>query len=80
MAVLSEADRVDAWASWMQDNPDDTPFAKQELRDALNATDNWIQANQASFVAALPEPFSSQSTLDQKVRLFTYVVAKRWEV
>lgn len=78
MAVLPETDRVDAWARWMQDNADDTPFTKDELRAALDATDDWIEANQASYVAALPAPFRTQSTTAQKVQLFTYVTAKRF--
>ncbi len=78
MAVLTEEERVDSWARWMQDNAEDTPFIKQELRSALDATDDWIEANQASFVAALPAPFRTQSTTAQKVQLFTYVTAKRF--
>ncbi len=80
MAVLNEQDRVDAWARFMQDNGDDTPFTKADVRAAIDATDEWIVANQASFVAALPAPFQNLSTLDQKVRMFTYVVGKRWMV
>ncbi len=80
MAVLSEADRVDAWSRWMQDNEDDTSFTKDELRDAVNATDDWIQANQANYVAALPSPFRTQSNLKQKLMLFTYVTGKRFGV
>ena len=78
MATLSEEDRVDTWARWMQDNADETSFTKPELRAAVDATDDWIEANQASFVAALPAPFRTQSSLEQKVQLFTYVTAKRF--
>ena len=80
MATLSEADRIDTWARWMQDNAEDTPFTKDELRAAVDATDDWIETNQASFVAALPDPFRTESTVTQKVQLFTYVTAKRFGI
>ncbi len=78
--VLPEGDRADAWARWMQDNADDTAFTKTELRAAVDATDDWIEANQASYVAVLPAPFRTQSTSEQKVMLFSYVTAKRFGV
>ncbi len=80
MTKLDEGERTDAWARFMQDNTEDTPFTKPELRDAVDATDDWIEDNQASYVAALPAPFRTQSTLAQKVQLFTYVTAKRFGV
>ncbi len=64
----------------MQDNADDTSFTKGDLRAAVDATDDWIEANQASYVAALPVPFRTQSNTAQKVQLFTYVTAKRFGV
>jgi len=76
--TLDELDRVDTWARWMQDNAEDTPFTKVELRAAVDATDDWIEANQASFVTALPASFRTQSTTAQKVQLFTYVTGKRF--
>ena len=64
----------------VQDNADDTPFTKDELRAAVDATDEWIEANQTSYVATLPAPFRTQSNPEQKVQLFTYVTAKRFRV
>ena len=55
-----------------------TGFTKQELRAALNAADQWVSDNQASYVAALPQPFRGQSTTSQKARLLTFVISKRF--
>ncbi len=78
MAILPDADRFDAWRRWMRDNTENCGFTKAELRAALDATDDWIEANQASFVQALPTAFRTASTTAQKVRLFTYVTRKRF--
>jgi hypothetical protein len=47
---------------------------------AFTATDQWVDDNQASFNAALPEPAKSLMSSRQKVRMFMWVVKKRWEV
>ena len=49
----------------------------QAVRAAADATNTWIDDNQASFNAALPEPFKSTATLEQKTLLFCYVAMKR---
>ncbi len=55
----------------------DAPCSKEELHDAIVATDEWIEANQASYNAALPEPFRSGATLVQKTLLFCVVAVMR---
>jgi len=55
-------------------------LTKADLRAAINSTDGWIEANQASFVAALPEPFASNSGAALKVLLFCAVAAMRVSV
>lgn len=47
-----------------------------DLKVAAQETENWISANQASFVASLNEPFRSNSTAAQKTLLFTAVLLK----
>ena len=49
----------------------------QLVRSAIGATDTWIADNQAAFNAALPEPFKSNATLEQKTLLFCHVAMKR---
>ena len=52
-------------------------ITKPDLIAAIDATDDWIDGAQASFNTALPEPFKSATTIDQKTLLFCYVALKR---
>jgi hypothetical protein len=54
-----------------------TGVTKAELRAAIDATDDWIDANQASFNTALPQPFRSAASTPQKTFLFCYVAMRR---
>lgn len=49
----------------------------QTVRASADATNTWIADNQASFNTALPEPFKTTATLEQKTLLFCYVAMKR---
>jgi len=44
---------------------------------AAAVVDDWIEAHQADFIAALPEPFKSRSTAFEKKRLFVQAVVSR---
>jgi hypothetical protein len=50
---------------------------KSQIQDAVNATDVWIEDNQASYNAALPGPFRNNATAVQKTLLFVAVAAMR---
>jgi hypothetical protein len=82
MAVLTNEQRQELWATYMSSVSGDGEavgaFNKNELRTALDAVDDWVNTNQASFNAALPEPFQSEATASQKARLLTGVVGKRF--
>lgn len=55
-------------------------LSKADLLAAAQATDDWIEANQAAYNAALPLPARTALTANQKVRLFLAVARKRFEV
>jgi CBS-domain-containing membrane protein len=74
---MDETNRRRTWLRWMRDNRQPVAFDKNDLRAAIDATDDWIDANQASFNAALPQPFRSQATAEQKTLLFCYVAMRR---
>jgi hypothetical protein len=80
MAVLVESDRVSCWADWMQQNLEEINITKQDLRDAVDATDDWIDTNASSYNTAIPEPARSALTARQKLLLFTIVAFKRFGV
>jgi hypothetical protein len=87
MAILSEAERYAIWGEFMSDASAKSPpeliggtMNKHDLRDVVDAIDQWIEDNQASFNQALPEPGRSQLTTKQKVRLFMFIARRRYEV
>lgn len=83
MAVLSNADRQAEWAEFMREishEREAIAVDKNELRAAVNAIDDWVDANVASFNAAIPQPARSALTAKQKARLLMRVVKRRFEV
>lgn len=77
--AMTEQGRFECWAEIMRHSLKPFPgtILKADLRAAVNAADDWCDANQASFVAALPEPFKSASTALQKRMLLLFVIAAR---
>ena len=53
---------------------------KDQLKAAIDATDDWIEANQAAFNLALPVAARSNLTSAQKTLLFCVVAARRVNV
>jgi hypothetical protein len=83
MAVLTNEDRQELWAEFMRFSSnirEEIGLTKTELRAAADATDNWIDSNQASFNNALPAAAKSNLTQKQKVRMFLAVAQKRFDV
>lgn len=76
MAVLSNAERLEAMAAMMRSRNIGS-VTKTDLKAGIDATDNWIDSNQASFNTALPEPLKSAATTQEKTILFCYVALKR---
>lgn len=74
--ALDLTSRFRVWAHAMR-NSNWTGVTKAELRAAVDATDQWIDDNQASYNTALPQPFRSQATLVQKTLLFCFVAMRR---
>jgi hypothetical protein len=52
-------------------------ISKVELRNAINATDDWIDTNQTSFNNALPVNVRNSLNLVQKTLLFCFVAMRR---
>lgn len=80
MAVLSDSDRKRIEAGYQRHYSrigEEMPYSSDELRLAINATDDWIESNQAGFNAALTGDFGSGATAAQKTFLFMGVAAMR---
>lgn len=81
MAVMVDADRFEAFAEIMRDlsaDRESTSILKPDLRAAVDAIDQWISDNAASFNTAIPQPARTNLTASQKARLLMNVVRKRY--
>ena len=80
MAVLSEMNRREVWAEFMQTEDEAYGLTKQEVRAAIDAADDWVDTNAGSFNAALPVASRTALSARQKARLLVWVVRRRFEV
>ena len=80
MAELPAEDRLKIWRGiqrhWSQDR-EPIGISKPELRAAIDATDTWINDNQASFNNALPAAAKDNLTQAQKTLVFCTVALAR---
>lgn len=79
MAVLSDSDRAQLHAEFMRvaANVQALGITKAELRAAVNAVDDWAEANTAAFNSAIPQPARGAMSTKQKALLLNYVTNKR---
>lgn len=81
MAAMSNADRITAARNWVQrifvEAGQTANMDGPAIKAAVDAVDDWVDANQTSFNTALPEPFKSTANLAQKSLLLAYVVMRR---
>lgn len=84
MAILTDSDRKEIWTKFMSDvSAREEKFGavnKHQIKDLIDAVDQWISDNLASFNSALPEPAKTQLTGKQKFEIFMAVAQRRWEV
>ena len=80
MAELSVEDRTRVWRGvmrWWSSERETIGLSKDDLLAAINATDAWIDDNQASFNTALPQAARDNLTTAQKTLLFCVVALAR---
>ncbi len=83
MAILTDTERLDVWAKYMRSLSriaESLGLSKIELRDAVNATDEWVDANASSYNSALPIEARTNMTVMQKAKLLLFIVDRRFEV
>ena len=81
MAVLSETDRVGEWSNYMSELSavgGTYDLLKAEVRAAIDAVDDWVDANLSSFNTALPIAARTALSSSQKARLLLFIVEKRF--
>lgn len=81
MALLSSGDRLSTSADFMRDasalREALNGVTKADLLAAVNAVDQWIDDNSASFNSSMPQPARSALTAQQKSDLFLRVLRRR---
>lgn len=81
MAIMADGDRATVHREVMQKLSrinEACGVTKGDLRAAVNAADQWVSDNAASFNSALPLPARTALTASQKARLLLMVIAKRF--
>lgn len=79
MAVLTDAARFEVWANTMRTDPGPWgAMTKADLLAAVNALDDFLEANAAAIHYAIPQPARGAMTVAQKARLLAYVALRRW--
>ncbi len=75
---MDATNRLRTFAQAMREWPGSfTGITKPDLKAAVDATDDWIEANQVSYNLALPLAFRANATTAQKTFLFCYVAMRR---
>jgi hypothetical protein len=81
MVKLPDLDRQAAWgelmSKWSSEHKA-CPLSKVQLRDFLNAVDDWIDANAASYNQALPLAARNNLTPSQKAEGLLFMVERRF--
>lgn len=76
--ALSAGDRQKVAAQLMRDNSAPLgAITKAEILASVVATDDWIDANSASWIATLPAAAAAGLSGTQKTWVFTYVLMMR---
>ncbi len=80
MASLSENNRRACWADLMRRMGPTGALTKAQLRAAVDAVDDWAEANAVEFNQAIPQPARGVLTAKQKAIMLAIVILKREEV
>ncbi len=78
MTALNETDRSEVWKRLMRQAAVPGSVVKAEFRAAVDACDDWIEANAAAFNAALPQPYRGAASSAQKAALLAAVALKKF--
>lgn len=81
MAALTNEQRTALFAQLMSDlsaNGEAIGVTKPQLRAAVDAVDDWLEANAASLNSAIPQPARGNLTTAQKARMLAFVAMKRY--
>jgi hypothetical protein len=81
MAKLTDVERRIATKQWILKvfvEPDAVAtLTSPDIKAAMDAADDWAEAQAAAYNAALPQPFRGAATADQKAILLAAVCMRR---
>lgn len=84
MAALVDADRqrvANGSMRWWSNLREALPgLVKLDIRAAVNAADDWVEANSGAYNTALPIAFRTSATASQKSLLLVAVVLMRFNI
>lgn len=83
MAQLTDSERQQLFNQFTSEASsiwEQLPLVKADLRATVDAIDDWVENNVASFNLAIPEPARTALTTKQKIKLLFMVIKRRWEV
>lgn len=79
--ALTATDKLRVTAQWMRQAlkslAEAAPYTSDDVAAAVDATDAWIEANQASFNSTLPTAFRTGASTAAKTSLFCFVAMRR---
>jgi len=79
MAYLDNNDRLTAASEWMREDFGEVSITKSEVLDAINSLDVFLEDNRTVINNAIPEPARSNLSVNQKILMLQYVLARRLE-
>lgn len=77
MAVLPDLDRNRVYRYFMRQQLGNTDFTKAQLQAAVNAIDDFLEANAATLNNAFPAAFRTAATTAQKAAVVGFVAMRR---
>lgn len=78
MAVLTDEQRAEVTAAFMQQAQGPLTILKMDVRAAVNGLDAWYDANASAINQAIPQPARGALTLTDKALLNNMIVNARY--
>ena len=75
--AITTPERDQVWRAFMRVMAQTSSFTKTDLRAAVDAADDWCDANAAAFNTAMPTNFRTAATTPQKNLLLAFVCVLR---
>lgn len=76
--ALTTVNRIKVALQWVREYQGEFPaVTKPDILAAVNAMDDWLDANVTSLNAAIPQPARAAMSVAQKTELLGYILMRR---